>query len=130
MTVTERTFRYLPLDRLVSWAEHPRKTPAESAAFKQLKASIAVHGLLENLLVRAVGQDDNGDDRYEVVAGARRLAALQALAGEGAINQDHPVACHVLPVDSPVEVMSVVENMVRTALHPADRFEALAKHIH
>ena len=130
MTVTERTLRYLPLDRLVSWTEHPRKTPAEPAAFKQLKASITVHGLLENLLVRAVGQDDNGDDLYEVVAGALRLAALQALAGENNISQVHPVPCHVLPADSPVEVMCVVENMVRTALHSADRFEALAKHIH
>lgn len=130
MTVTERTLRYLPLDRLVPWTEHPRKTPAESVAFKQLKASIAVHGLLENLLVREVGQDDNGDDLYEVVAGARRLAALQALAGKGAIKQDHPLGCHVLPADSPVELMSVVENMVRKAMHPADQFEALAKHIH
>ncbi|MDD9997645.1 MAG: ParB/RepB/Spo0J family partition protein [Rhodospirillaceae bacterium] len=129
MTVTDRTLRHISLDRLVPWTEHPRKTPAESAAFKQLKASIAAHGLLENLLVHAIGKDDNRDDRYEVVAGARRLAALQALAGEGAISQVHPVPCHVLPADSPVEVMCVVENMVRTALHPADRFEALAKHI-
>ena len=129
MTVTDRTLQHIPLDRLVPWTEHPRKAPAESAAFKQLKASIAAHGLLESLLVRSVGQDDNGDDRYEVVAGARRLAALQALAGEGVINQDHPLGCHVLPTDSPVELMCVVENMVRKAMHPGDRFEAIAKHI-
>ena len=129
MTVTERTLRYLPLDRLIPWTEHPRKTPAEDATFEQLKASIAAHGLLENLLVRPVGQGDNGDDRYEIVAGARRLTALQALAGERAIKQDHLVACHVLPTDRPVDLMCVVENMVRTALHPADKFEAIAKHI-
>ena len=129
MTVTERTLRYLPLDRLVPWTEHPRKTPAQHAAFKQLKASIAAHGLLENLIVRQAEQDDSGDCRYEVVAGARRLAALQALAGEGAIKQDHPLGCHVLSADSPVELMCVVENMVRKAMHPADQFEAIAKHI-
>ena len=130
MTDTKRTLQYLPLDRLVPKAEHARKTPVEGAGFEQLKASIAAHGLLENLLVLPIAAGDNGNDRYEVVAGARRLAALKALAYEDAIEQDHPVACLVLPDDSPVALICVVENLVRTAMHPADQFEAIAKHIH
>ena len=57
MTDTERTLRCLPLDRLVPSPENVRKTPAEDAAFAELKASIAAHGLLENLLVRAAEPD-------------------------------------------------------------------------
>ena len=130
MTDTERTLRYLPLDRLVPLTEKVRKTPTVGAAFEQLKESIAAHGLLENLLVRPIEKDDSGDSRYEVVSGGRRLAALQALAGEGAIAQDYPVACHVLSVDSPVVELCLAENTVRTAMHPADQFEAIARQVH
>lgn len=130
MTDTERTLRYLPLDRIVPPRESVRKTLAEGSVCKQLKASIAAHGLLENLLVRPAVRDDNDDDRYEIVAGARRLAALQALADEGIVSEDHPVACHVLPDDSPAEELSLVENTLRAPLHPADQAEAFAKLAH
>ncbi len=129
MTDTERTLRDVPLDQLVPLTEKVRKTPTESAAFEQLKGSIAAHGLLGNLLVRPIETDDSGDGHYEVVSGGRRLAALQALAGEGAIAQDHPVACHVLPVDSPVAELCLAENTVRAAMHPADQFEAFARQV-
>ena len=85
------TLRCLPLDRLVPSPENVRKTPAERTAFAELKASIAAHGLIENLLVRAAAPDDDGALRFEVVAGARRLTALQALADDGAIAPDPPV---------------------------------------
>ncbi len=129
MIDTERTLRYLPLDRLVPPMEKVRKTPTEGAAFEQLKASIAAHGLLENLLVRPIEKDDSGAGRHEVVSGGRRLEVLQALSGEGAIAQDHPVACHVLPVDSAVAELCLAENTVRAAMHPADQFEAFARQV-
>ena len=129
MTDTERTLRYLPLDRLVPLMEKVRKTLTEGAAFEQLKGSIVAHGLLENLLVRPIEKGDSGDGRCEVVSGGRRLVALQALAGEGAIAQDHPVACHVLPVDSPVAELCLAANTVRSAMHPADQFEAIVRQV-
>ena len=127
MTNTERTLKCLPLDRLIPSPENVRKTPAEGSAFDQLKASIAAHGVLENLLVRPVASDADSDIRYEVVAGGRRLAALQALADEGHFVPDHPVPCHVLPDDSPAAELSLTENTVRAAMHPADQVEAFAK---
>ena len=127
MTDTERTIRCIALHSLVPSPENVRKTPPEGAAFDQLKASIAAHGLLKNLLVRPQAADTEGETRYEVVAGARRLAALQALADEGALAPDHPVACHVVTDADNAAELSLVENTVRAAMHPADQVEAFAK---
>ena len=127
MTDTERTIRCIALTSLVPSPENVRKTPAEGSAFDQLKASIAAHGLLENLLVRPWAGDAEAENRYEVIAGARRLAALQSLADDGAVTPDHPVPCHVVTDEDNAAELSLVENTVRAAMHPADQVEAFAK---
>ena len=127
MTDTERTIRCIALHSLVPSPENVRKTPAEGSAFDQLKASIAAHGLLENLLVRPQAADTEGETRYEVIAGGRRLAALQSLAADGAVAPDHPVPCHVVTDDDNAAELSLVENTVRAAMHPADQVEAFAR---
>ena len=127
MTATERTIRCIALTSLVPSPENVRKTPAEGAAFEQLKASIAAHGLLKNLLVRPQAADTEDETRYEVVAGGRRLAALQSLADKGAVAPDHPVPCHVVADDDNAAELSLVENTVRAAMHPADQVEAFAR---
>ena len=52
MTHPEPTIRNIPLSRLELAPENVRKTPEDPAAFAELKASIAAHDLLENLIVR------------------------------------------------------------------------------
>ncbi len=130
MSHSERTIRCIPLHSLILSPANVRKTPAEGSAFEQLKTSIAAHGLLENLLVRPAEPDAEDTGRYEVVAGGRRLAALQALADDGALPPNHPVACHVLPPASAATELSLVENTVRAAMHPADQVEAFARIAH
>ena len=127
MTDTERTIRCIALHSLVPSPENVRKTPAEGSAFDQLKASIAAHGLLENLLVRPQPGDAEAETRYEVIAGGRRLAALQSLAADGAVAPGHPVPCHVVTDDDNAAELSLVENTVRAAMHPADQVEAFAR---
>ena len=127
MSDSERTIRCIPLHSLILSSANVRKTPAEGSAFEQLKSSIAAHGLLENLLVRPVEPADDDSGRHEVVAGGRRLAALQSLADDGALPPNHPVACHVLPRASAAAELSLVENIVRAAMHPADQVEAFAR---
>ena len=127
MTDTERTIRCIALTSLVPSPENVRKTPAKGAAFDQLKASIAAHGLLENLLVRPRAADTEPETRYEVIAGGRRLVALQSLADDGAVAPDHPVPCHVVTDDDNAAELSLVENTVRAAMHPADQVEAFAR---
>ena len=113
MTIT------IPLNLLQISPLNARKTPPRAAEQAELAASIVAHGLLENLIVRLTDKD-----RYEVLAGGRRLMVLQDLASEGKLEPDHPVACLVHEGD-PQEV-SLAENVVRLSMHALDQFEAFA----
>ena len=87
----EPLIREIPLSRLALAPENVRKTPPDACADAEIKASIAAHGLLENLVARPEGDDPDG--AYAVVAGGRRLAALKALAEDGTIGAHYPVPC-------------------------------------
>jgi ParB family chromosome partitioning protein len=64
-----------------------RKTGA-LIGIEELAASIAAHGLLQNLQVRP---GEKG--KYEVVPGGRRLAELQRLAKARTIGKTEDIAC-------------------------------------
>jgi len=57
----------IPLNTLVPSPANVRKTGVKTG-IDELAASIAAHGLLQNLQVRPAS-----DGKYQVVAGARRL---------------------------------------------------------
>ena len=114
----EPLIREVPLSRLALAPENVRKTPADPVAEAKMKASIANHGLLENLVVRMDGPADAG--AYAVIAGGRRLAAMKALAEDGTIDADHPVPCLVAADPAMAGELSLAENIVRIAMHPAD----------
>ena len=123
----ERDIRDIPLSQLELSPCNVRKTPADASAFTELKASIAAHGLLENLIARSMGPGADGIGRYAVIAGGRRLAAMQALAAEGALEEDHPVPCRMIGGIVAAEEVSLAENSVRAAMHPADQVEAFRR---
>ena len=109
----------IPLNKLTAWDGNVRKTAGADTALEELAASIAAHGLLQSLVVR---KDKKG--KFSVVAGGRRLAALQQLAESGTIEADYAVACHVIASDADAAEISLAENTVRESMHPADEFEA------
>ena len=121
----ESAIRDIPLCRLALAPENVRKTPPDEAAEAQLRASIAEHDLLENLVVRPDDPDADGIERFAVVAGGRRLAALKALAENGTLHADHPVPCKIAANGNAGE-LSLAENVVRIAMHPADQVVAFA----
>ena len=121
----EPLIREVPLSRLALAPENVRKTPADPVAEAEMKASIATHGLLENLVVRMDGPADAG--AYAVIAGGRRLAAMKALAEDGTIDADHPVPCLVAADPAMAGELSLAENIVRIAMHPADQVIAFTK---
>ena len=123
----ERDIRDIPLSQLELSPDNVRKTPADYSAFTELKASIAAHGLLENLIARAMEPGTDCVARYAVIAGGRRLAAMQALAAEGALEEDHPVPCRMIGGIVAAEEVSLAENSVRAAMHPADQVEAFRR---
>ena len=119
--------REIPLSRLSLAPENVRKTPPDPRADAELKASIAALGLLENLVVRPHEPDEDGGDRYAVVAGGRRFKAMQALVEDEALDADHPVPCQVRTGDAQPGEVSLAENVMRVAMHPADQVVAFSE---
>ena len=58
-----------------------------------------------------------------MIAGGRRLRALQTLAKAKKIARDHPVPCEIRTAGEAAE-LSLAENIIRQAMHPADQFDA------
>lgn len=114
----------IPLSKLIPSPENVRKTHANDAV-EELAASIKAHGLLQNLTVRPARHNGKTLTTFEVVAGSRRLAALKRLSDEKILRKTFPVPCRILKDEDATEV-SLVENVVRAAVHPADQFEAFA----
>ena len=107
----------ISLNKLVPSPANMRKTGA-GTGIDELAASIAAHGLLQNLQVTP---GING--KFEVVAGGRRLAALKRLAKAKTIAKDAEIACNVLDETDAAEI-SLAENIMRLPTHPADQYEA------
>ncbi len=123
----EPLIREIPLSRLTLAPENVRRTPPDAQADAELKASIAAIDLLENLVVRIYEPSEDGAERYAVVAGGRRLKAMRELAADGAIDADHTVPCQVRSGDVEPAELSLAENVVRVAMHPADQVTAFSK---
>jgi len=111
----------IPLKKLAASPRNVRKS-SDLLADLQLRADIAARGLLQNLVVR---KGKRG--KFEVEAGGRRLAALQALAEEGTLPESHEVTCLVIEgEESEVREAGLAENFQRLAMNPADEAQAFA----
>ncbi len=125
-TITYTTTE-ISLAKLTPSPANVRRT-GTGAGIEALAASIQAHGLLQSLVVRpkldGAGQ---ATERYEVVAGARRLAALKLLAKGKRVAKGTVIPCRVLDGEG-VDGLeaSLAENVVRVDMHPADQFEAFA----
>ena len=111
-TVTSITA--IPLNQLVPSTANVRKTGA-SLGLAELASSIEAHGLLQNLQVRPAAKGR--------VAGGRRLAAMKILVKQKKLAKDFAVPCHVL-FEADAHEISLAENVIRLAMHPADQFAA------
>ncbi len=108
----------IPLNKLVVWDGNVRKTGV-SDGIDELAASIAARGLLQSLVVRKAKRG-----KYAVIAGQRRLLALQKLAADKIIAKDADIPCAIASDDADPSELSLAENVVRMPMHPADQFEA------
>lgn len=111
--------RLIAVRRLETSPLNARRT-APKVGMAELKASLLAHGLMQNLVVT-----EQADGAFRVIAGGRRLEALRSLQAEGKLPEDFTVPCHVVTDENALE-MSLAENTVRLAMHPADEFEAFA----
>ena len=114
----------LPLDKLVPSAANVRRVRA-GVSLAELAEDIGRRGLLQSLSVRPVLDEAGAETgRYAVVAGVRRLAALQLLVRAKRLNKTAPVPCTVGRAEVAAEEDSLAENTMREALHPLDQFRA------
>ncbi len=111
----------VPLSQLLSRQSRRNVRKMRRLSIPELAASILRVGLLQNLIVILAADGE----RYEVVAGGRRLAALKLLARKKRIAIEYEVPC-LLVTDASARTVSLTENVQREAMHPADQFEAFA----
>jgi ParB family transcriptional regulator, chromosome partitioning protein len=118
------TIQTIPLDKLYPSPANARKTGTKDG-IEALAESIHVHGLLNNLVVQSGGEKGT----FSVLAGQRRLAALNHLAKAKKLESDYAVPCNVIEIEGDIssEEISLAENEMRAAMHPADQFEAFKK---
>ena len=116
------TTQMIPLSKLTVSKRNVRKTAPDRDAHKRLMASIASQGVLQNLVVVPEGKG-----KFGVVAGGRRLRALQDLAKNDTINKDFEVECRVKDKDADITEISLAENVGQEAMHPADQYETFAE---
>jgi ParB family chromosome partitioning protein len=101
-------YRNLPVTQLQESTSNPRKR-FDTKSLEELAASFKAQGVLQPLLVRAIEED-----KYEVIAGARRLRAANLAALE-----EVPVRIVELSDAACVETQ-LVENIQRENVHPLE----------
>lgn len=100
--------RNLTVTQLQPGKYQPR-TRMDETSLRELADSIKSQGLMQPILVRAVGAE-----RYEIIAGERRWRAAQ-LAGMSTV----PVVVKVVP-DEAALAMALIENIQREDLNPME----------
>ena len=114
------SIQMIGLDRLAASRSNVRVAKTSRVAHESLMASIAAEGVLQNLVVVPEGEG------FAVIAGGRRLKALQGLVQAGRIAGDYPVPCSVRGSEDSVTAISLAENFQRDGMHPADQMQAFA----
>ena len=114
-TEHEGELRTLSIDALQRGKYQPRQT-MNPERLEELASSIKAQGLIQPVVVRAIGRD-----RYELIAGERRWRAAQ-MAGLSEI----PALVKVV-ADQAVVAMALIENIQREDLSPLEEAHALAR---
>jgi ParB family chromosome partitioning protein len=112
---TEGELRTLEIHAIQPGRYQPRHH-FDAEPLEELAASIRAQGLIQPVVVRAIGPD-----RYELIAGERRWRAAQQ-AGLGEI----PALVKAVP-DQAVVAMALIENIQREDLSPLEEAQALSR---
>jgi ParB family transcriptional regulator, chromosome partitioning protein len=121
IAASSRTF--VPFNKLVLSTELQARPDDGKGpqSLTELAASIHAAGLLHNLVVVR-----GAKTLYEVCAGGRRWRAMGMLVADGRWPENQPVPVLVVAAEQAL-IASLVENVQREAMHPADEFEAFAR---
>ncbi len=109
------TLKHIPVELIQRGKYQPRRDMNQEA-LQELAQSIRAQGVMQPIVVRAIGAD-----KYEIIAGERRWRATQ-LAGLDSI----PALVRDVPDDAAV-AMALIENIQREDLNPMEEALALAR---
>jgi ParB family chromosome partitioning protein len=116
--------RVYALNKLKKSPRNVRKVPHTEAEIEARAASINTKGVLQMPVVEPELRADGSETGYALVTiGEGRRLALRLLAKRKVISKTTPIRCLVDTVNDPQEI-SLDENVSRSALHPADEYEA------
>lgn len=116
----------VPLNKLKKSPRNVRKVAHTAADIEALAASIGANGLLQNLVVEPETDGDGAETGFYLVTigEGRRLAQLLR-AKRRQIKKTELIRC-MLDTDHDAHEVSLAENVIRSAMHPADEYEAFA----
>ena len=124
LTATEVALKDLAVHELNARAQGAAHEATDEGV-AELAASIAELGLLNPLIVQRAGK------AWGVLAGGRRLAAMQRLAGDRAAKgwtMRTKVSCRALGDDvAAATAVTLAENVTQRAMDPIDEYEAYAR---
>jgi ParB family chromosome partitioning protein len=126
MMPVQPTLANVTIDRLAVSPLNVRTNREDAEATEALEASIEARGLLLPLVVHPLREEAQAE--FGVLAGGRRLRALQRLVGAGRIPADTPIPIVVRDLD-PAEIteLSLAENLLRRELRPYEVHAAIAR---
>ncbi|HEY0329898.1 MAG TPA: ParB/RepB/Spo0J family partition protein [Rhodopseudomonas sp.] len=117
---------FVPLNKLKKSPRNVRKMPHTPAEVEALAASIEANGMLQNFVVEPERNDAGRETGcYLVTIGEGRRLAQLLRAKRRQITKAEPIRC-VLDTGHDAQEISLAENIIRTAMHPADEYEAFA----
>jgi ParB family chromosome partitioning protein len=107
-------FQYIAIDQLFESKTNPRQT-FDQTKLEELAASIKHHGLIQPIVVRPK------DNRFEVVAGARRYRA-------SLLAEEFSVPAHIRELnDAEAIEWQLVENSQRVDVHPYEEAQGFQR---
>jgi ParB family chromosome partitioning protein len=117
---------FVPLNMLKKSPRNVRKVEHTAAEIEGLAASIAGNGMLQNLVVEPErdGEGRETSSYFVTIGEGRRLAQLLR-AKRRQIKKTDLIRC-VLDTEHDAHEISLAENVIRSAMHPADEYEAFA----
>ena len=110
----------IAINKLSPGKYQPRKDMSD-AALEELSLSIQSQGIIQPIVVRGIDEDENGERKYEIIAGERRWRAAQ-------LAQLTEVPCLIKDVpDESAVAIALIENIQREDLNAMEEAVALER---
>ncbi|HZK57289.1 MAG TPA: ParB/RepB/Spo0J family partition protein [Clostridia bacterium] len=106
MSATEKKIEEILVDKIIPNPYQPRKSFSQ-VGLEELSASIKAYGILQPISVRKIGED-----RYELIAGERRLKAARL-----AKLKTIPAIVNNSYTDADSAILAIIENLQREDLN-------------